>query len=110
MQVDLELVNTLETLGLVPMLVYIWWAGVKHQEQLEERMERHRTEDRERQDEMIRGWKKQLEELEEKSDARLESVRSRYDEVVDRYNRERDQLFLEIDRKLDDVIRFTQSK
>lgn len=107
---DLQLINTLETLGLVPMLVYIWWAGVKHQEQLEERMERHRSEDQERHDNMIKGWQKQLEELEQRSDARVEAVRERYDAVVERYNSERDKLFQEIDRKLDDVIRFTGSK
>jgi len=107
--VDLQLINSLETLGLVPMLVYIWWAGVKHQEQLEERMERHRSEDQERHDNMIKGWQKQLEDLEQRSDARVEAVRERYDAVVERYNSERDKLFQEIDRKLDDVIRFTGS-
>lgn len=106
---DLQLINSLETLGLVPMLVYIWWAGVKHQEQLEERMERHRSEDQERHDNMIKGWQKQLEDLEQRSDARVEAVRERYDAVVERYNSERDKLFQEIDRKLDDVIRFTGS-
>lgn len=104
---DIELINALETLGLVPMLAYIWWTGNKHQEQLEERMERHRAEDRERHDAMVRGWQKQLEELEVRSDARVEAVRERYDQVVDRYNVERDKLFQEIDRKLDDIVRFT---
>mgnify|MGYP003681066928 CR=1 FL=1 len=96
---DIELINALETLGLVPMLAYIWWTGNKHQEQLEERMEKHRAEDRERHDLMVKGWQKQLEELEHRSDA-----------VVERYNSERDKLFQEIDRKLDDVIRFTGSR
>tara|TARA_R100000234_G_scaffold70827_1_gene43499 strand:+ start:1177 stop:1509 length:333 start_codon:yes stop_codon:yes gene_type:complete len=105
--VDLELITALETLGIVPMLIYIWWTGNKHQEQLEERMERHRVEDRERHDAMVRGWQKQLEDLENRSDIRVEAVRERYDAVVDRYNNERDKLFQEIDRKLDDVIRFS---
>ena len=104
---DLELITALETLGIVPMLVYIWWTGNKHQEQLEERMERHHVEDRERHDAMVRGWQKQLEDLENRSDIRVEAVRERYDAVVDRYNNERDKLFQEIDRKLDDVIRFS---
>ena len=80
-------------------------------------MERHRTEDQERHDAMVKGWQNQLNELEAKSQTKIVDVRARYDIVVERYNSERDKLYLDmskkiedLDRKLDDVVRNTGSR
>ena len=115
---DWEIVSTaIDAGGVLLLLAYFYHRAEKHQEQLEERMERHRTEDQERHDLMVKGWQKELGELEAKNQAKTELVRSRYDVVVDRYNAERDKLYLDmskkiedLDRKLDDIVRNTGSR
>jgi len=113
-----DVVSTaIEAGGVLPLLAYIYHRSEKHQEQLEQRMERHRSEDQERHDTMVRGWQNQLNELEAKSQTKIEDVRARYDVVVERYNAERDKLYLDmskkmedLDRKLDNVIRNTGNR
>ena len=113
-----DVVSTaIEAGGVLPLLAYIYHRSEKHQEQLEQRMERHRSEDQERHDTMVKGWQSQLNEMEERSQTKVESVRARYDVVVDRYNTERDKLYLDmskkmedLDRKLDNIVRNTGSR
>jgi len=103
----MEFLQSLDTLGLVPFLVYMHMKAEKRQDQQVERMESVRHENEKRHVQMVKGWEKQLEELITKYEAREADIRARYDKVIDNYNQERDKLFMEIDRKLDDVIRFS---
>lgn len=105
---ELDILQSLDTLGLIPLLFYWNLKSERRHDAQAERMEAMRKENEDRHLKMVRGWEAQLAELVEKYDQREQSIRVRYDAVVDRYNRERDTLFQDLDRKLDDVIRFIQ--
>ena len=107
---EMEFLQSLDTLGLVPFLVYMHMKAEKRQDLQSERLESVRHENEERHVQMVKGWEKQLNEVILKYEARESEIRERYDKVIENYNSERDKLFLEIDRKLDDVIRFTGSR
>ena len=118
---EMDILQSLDTLGLIPFLVWMHIKAEKRQDSQAERMEAVRHENEERHVQMVRGWEKQLNEVIAKyeareadivsrNDATVSELRTRYDKVIDNYNAERDKLFLEIDRKLDDVIRFNQAK
>tara|TARA_R110000824_G_scaffold126486_2_gene286009 strand:- start:534 stop:833 length:300 start_codon:yes stop_codon:yes gene_type:complete len=93
---EMEFLQSLDTLGLVPFLVYMHLKAEKRQDKADAIHIQ-----------MVKGWETQLHDLIEKYDARETEIRSRYDKVIEKYNEERDKLFIEIDRKLDDVIRFS---
>jgi hypothetical protein len=107
---EMDILQSLDTLGLIPFLVWMHIKAEKRQDLQSERMEAIRHENEERHEKMVRGWEKQLNEVIAKYEERELALRSRYDKVVEGYNRERDKLFMDIDRKLDDVIRFTGSR
>ena len=96
---DMEIFQSLDTLGLVP---FLFWMHLKAEKRQDKTDERHVQ--------MVKGWEHQLNELVAKYEAREAEIRERYDKVIEHYNQERDKLFIEIDRKLDDVIRFAGSR
>jgi len=96
---EMEIFQSLDTLGLVPFLVYMHLKAEKRQDKADDRHVQ-----------MVKGWEHQLNEMVAKYEARETMIRERYDKVIEHYNAERDKLFIEIDRKLDDVIRFTGGK
>jgi hypothetical protein len=104
--VEMDILQSLDTLGLIPFLVWMHIKAEKRQDLQSERMEAIRHENEERHVQMVKGWEKQLNEVITKYEARELDIRARYDQVIATYNAERDKLFMEIDRKLDDVIRF----
>jgi len=96
---EVEFLQSLDTLGLIPFLVYMHLKAEKRQDKADDRHVQ-----------MVKGWEHQLNEMVAKYEARETMIRERYDKVIEHYNQERDKLFMEIDRKLDDVIRFTGSR
>jgi len=106
----MEILQSLDTLGLIPFLMYMHFRAEKRQDQQSERMECIRHENEERHVQMVKGWEKQLNEIITKYEDREATIRARYDKVIEKYNEERDKLFQQIDRKLDDVIRFSGSR
>jgi hypothetical protein len=106
----MSLLEHLDTIGLVPLLI---WQSVRLEKKIDaqaEQMEHQRKEHDERNTEMIKGWEKQLVALVNKYEEREDEIRSRYDTVISNYNTERDRMFRDFDRKLDDVVRFTGSR
>ena len=96
---DMEIFQSLDTLGLVP---FLFWMHVKAEKRQDMGDERHVQ--------MVKGWEHQLNQVIEKYESREAEIRERYDKVIEHYNAERDTLFQQIDRKLDDVIRFIGSR
>ena len=96
---EMEFLQSLDTLGLIPFLVYMHLKAEKRQDKADDQHVQ-----------MVKGWEHQLNEMVAKYEAREAEIRKRYDKVIEHYNQERDKLFMEIDRKLDDVIRFTGSR
>jgi len=106
----MSLLEHLDTIGLVPLLI---WQSVRLEKKLDaqaEQMENQRKENDQRNTEMVKGWEKQLVAMVNKYEDREQEIRARYDTVVAQYNQERDRLFRDMDRKLDDAIRFFQSR
>ena len=98
----------LDTIGLVPLLI---WQAVRLERKLDlqaEQMESQRKDNDQRNLEMVKGWEKQLVALVNKYEDRENEIRARYDNVISNYNTERDRMFRDMDRKLDDAIRFFQ--
>ena len=96
---EVEFLQSLDTLGLIPFLIWMHLKAEKRQDKADDRHVQ-----------MVKGWEHQLNEMVTKYEARESEIRARYDKVIEKYNEERDKLFIEIDRKLDDVIRFSGSR
>ena len=107
---EMELLQSLDTLGLIPLLFWLNLKSERRHDAQAARMDENRKENEERHVQMVKGWEHQLNEMVAKYEAREVVIRDRYDKVIEHYNQERDKLFMEIDRKLDDVIRFTGSR
>ncbi len=104
----MSLLEHLDTIGLVPLLI---WQSVRLERKLDlqaEQMESQRKDNDQRNLEMVKGWEKQLVALVNKYEDRENEIRARYDNVISNYNTERDRMFRDMDRKLDDAIRFFQ--
>ena len=104
----MSLLEHLDTIGLVPQLI---WQSVRLERKLDlqaEQMESQRKDNAQRILEMVKGWEKQLVALVNKYEDRENEIRARYDNVISNYNTERDRMFRDMDRKLDDAIRFFQ--
>lgn len=104
----MSLLEHLDTIGLVPLLI---WQSVRLEAKLDkqaEQMDQQRKDDDQRTVEMVKGWEKQLVALVHKYEQREDEIRTRYDQVIATYNTERDRMFRDMDRKLDDAIRFFQ--
>ena len=104
----MSLLEHLDTIGLVPLLI---WQSVRLEKKLDTQaaqMEQQRIDADQRTVEMVKGWEKQLVAMVNKYEDRENEIRARYDQVVAQYNTERDRLFRDMDRKLDDAIRFFQ--
>ena len=104
----MSLLEHLDTIGLVPLLI---WQSVRRERKLDlqaEQMESQRKDNDQRNLEMVKGWEKQLVALVNKYEDRENELRARYDNVISNYNTERDRMFRDMDRKLDDAIRFFQ--
>jgi anti-sigma-K factor RskA len=104
----MSLLEHVDTIGLVPLLI---WQSVRLEKKLDAQaaqMEQQRKDDDQRTVEMVKGWEKQLVAMVNKYEDRENEIRARYDTVVAQYNTERDRLFRDMDRKLDDAIRFFQ--
>ena len=106
----MSLLEHLDTIGLVPLLI---WQSVRLEKKLDtqaEQMDSQRKENDQRNVEMVKGWEKQLVAMVNKYEDREQEIRARYDQVVAQYNTERDRMFRDMDRKLDDAIRFFQAR
>ena len=104
----MSLLEHLDTIGLVPLLI---WQSVRLERKRDlqaEQMESQRKDNDQRNLEMVKGWEKQLVALVNKYEDRENEIRARYDNVISNYNTERDRMFRDMDRKLDDAIRFFQ--
>ena len=104
----MSLLEHLDTIGLVPLLI---WQSVRLERKLDlqaEQMESQRKDNDQRNLEMVKGWEKQLVALGNKYEDRENEIRARYANVISNYNTERDRMFRDMDRKLDDAIRFFQ--
>lgn len=106
----MSLLEHLDTIGLVPLLI---WQSVRLEKKLDlqtTKMDEQRKENDERNTDMVKGWEKQLVAMVNKYEEREQEIRARYDTVVAQYNQERDRMFRDMDRKLDDAIRFFQAR
>ena len=110
---DLELLSHLDTIGLVPLLLWLHYSGVKDRKEIQNRAEEERAKAAERHVQMARGWEKQLADLNERADTQTERVRDRWTKIVEKVESEKkeqsDKTLEEIRSlsvKIEDAIRF----
>ena len=116
----------IDTLGLVPLLVYLHVRGetsrTKQADQIQDlarsqfdRFEAIKSDTDSKHMDMVRGWRKELDELtarfqiredqlRDSMEAERKEERARWGQVVDKYDRERDKLLLDVESKLDRIL------